>query len=255
MTTDKINIKTAKDIKKMHEGGKKLAEIKRKLSETVKLGVSAIDVENLANKLIKKSGGEASFKMVPGYSWATCVNLNEGIVHGIPKKEIVFKKGDVISVDIGLFFKGFHTDTSFTLALEPSDEIIKFLEIGKLTLEKAIKKAKIGNKIYDISLEIEKFLESSKYVPIKALVGHGIGRDLHEAPQIPCFTSGSREESLDIGKGTVLAIEVMYTTGKPDISVAEDGWTISTRNGRISGLFEETVAVINDGPLVLTRIK
>ena len=190
--------------------------------------------------------------MVAGYYWATCINVNDGVVHGIPKKSVVFKKGDVVSVDAGFFYKGFHTDTSFSIALEPTKQVKKFLLTGEIALRKAIKAMQVGGKIYDISSRIQEAVEANGYSPIRALVGHGIGRSLHEEPQIPCFRIGEREESLELVPGMVFAIEVMYTAGSGDVVRESDGWTISTADGKISALFEETVALTRSGPLVLT---
>ena len=249
----KINTKTKTQIELMVKGGRKLSMIKEKLIKEIKVGVSAEKIEKLANKLISATGGKSSFKMVPGYSWATCINVGSGIVHGIPKKNIIFKKGDIVSVDVGLYYKGFHSDTSFTVAIDPSRAAKKFLNNGKNSLSKAIKKAVPGNRVYDISKTIQESLEENGLTPVRALVGHGIGKNLHEDPQIPCFTEGEREMSPILPEGAVLAIEVMYTKGNSDIVVEEDGWTISTKNDKISGLFEETVAVLGSGPLVLTK--
>ena len=249
---EEITLKTKKELKIMTECGKKLAKIKNELKKKVGEGVSAQQVEKLANSLIEQSGGKASFKMVPRYRWATCVNVNEGLVHGIPRKTVIFKKGDVVSVDVGLYYQGFHTDTSLSVGISPKPAVKKFLEVGKNALKKAIDKAKIGNRIYDITRAMEEEITNNGYSPIKALVGHGVGKNLHEEPQIPCFTFGKYEESPKIIPGMVLAIEVMYSAGSSDVVTNEDGWTISMRDGKISGLFEETVAITNYGPLVLT---
>ena len=250
--TDRIIRKTPDEIKIMTEGGRKLGKIKKELAEVIGPGISAQEINILTEKLIKDAHGKPSFKMVPGYSWATCININEGVVHGIPRKEIVFKKGDTISVDLGLFYKGFHTDTSFSVGIVPTRTQVKFLDIGKLALRRGIKKAVSGNRIFDVSEAIQRALETNNVFPIRALVGHGIGKNLHEEPQVPCFTRGEKKRSPKINEGVVLAIEVMYTKGKPDVVVAEDGWTISTKDGKIAGLFEETVAVTSNGPVVLT---
>jgi len=254
MTTNnvKVQIKTSKELQIMREGGKKLATVKSKLSEAVKEGVNAEKIENLAVKMIKKEGGKPSFKTVPDYYWATCVNINEGVVHGIPKDSLIFKKGDVVSVDVGMFYKGFHTDTSFTVGVKVDDKTKRFIDTGKKALVEAIKKARPGNRIYDISESIESVLLKAGYKPVRALVGHGVGRELHEDPQIPCFTSGNYSDSPIIDEGAVIAIEVMYTMGSPNLVLDEDGWTISTADGKIAGLFEETVAVIDKGPKILT---
>jgi methionyl aminopeptidase len=255
----KISIKSENEMRIMAEGGRKLGVIKKELASRVKEGVNALEIENLAQELIKKTGGKPSFMMVPGYSWATCVNVNEGLVHGIPKREIVFKKGDVVSIDVGLFYKGFHTDTSVTVAIEPGKEIVRFLEVGKTALKQAIKVCRSGNYILDISRVIEETIKKAGYTPIRALVGHGVGRELHEEPAIPCFLPAQtgvpdnyKFTNYQIKTGMVLAIEIMYAQGNPDIEIGKDRWTISMADGKISALFEETVAVRSNGSLALT---
>jgi len=250
--THPVTIKTKKEIKLMQEGGRLLFLVKKALKKLIQEGHSAWDIETEAVKLINKKEAQASFKFVPGYSWATCVNVNEGVVHGIPHKSIVFKKKDLISVDLGLFYKGFHTDSSFSLAVKPDTETSAFLDVGREALNKAISEVKIGSKIYDISAAIESTLVKAGLSPIKALVGHGIGRHLHEEPQIPCFVSGERKDSPTIREGMTLAIEVMYTAGSGNVKLGKDGWTISTADGKIAALFEETVAATKNGPLILT---
>ncbi len=248
-----IKIKNHDEIKIMAEGGLMLSNVNKGLKKVILPGVSAWDIEVLANKLIKAEGGEPSFKKVEGYSWATCINLNDGIVHGIPKKEMMFKDGDIVSVDCGVYYRGFHTDSSFSVAIGTNKGVNKFLEVGKQALKNAINEAKVGNRIYDISNAMSQTLKASGLNPVRALVGHGVGRELHEEPQIPCFVSGKREYSPIIEDGYVLAIEAMYTEGSGDLVLESDGWTISTSDGKISGLFEETVAITKNGPLILTN--
>lgn len=247
-----FNLKSEEALKIMAEGGEKLHEIKNKLAKSVDVGISAYEIDKMADDLIVKSGGEASFKKVPGYYWATCINVNAGIVHGIPKKELVFKDGDLVSVDVGIFYKGYHTDTSISVGLNLSSENQKFLDTGKNALKKAIAKVKVGNRIYDISKEIEETITKAGYSPVKSLVGHGVGKFLHEEPQIPCFVYDKREATPKIQVGMALAIEVMYTAGKPELEYDEDEWTISTQDGKISGLFEDTVAITDHGSFTLT---
>lgn len=244
--------KTDDEIKIMAEGGAKLKYVKEVLRKQVGAGVSAFDVEKLANELIEKEGGKASFKMVPGYSWATCISVNEELVHGIPKKEKVFKKGDLVSVDVGIYFKGFHTDTSFSVGLELDEEAKKFLEVGKMAFQKALSEVRVGNHIYDISQAIQDTVEGAGYSAIRSLVGHGVGRDLHEEPQIPCFVPGPIDESPEIVPGMVLAVEVMYALGSPDTAILDDDWTIVMRDDKISALFEDTIAVSTRGVEILT---
>ncbi|RJR29300.1 type I methionyl aminopeptidase [Candidatus Microgenomates bacterium] len=250
---NKINLKTPEELDTMREGGQKLGRIKKKLKDAVKPGVSALEIERLATKLIKAEGGEASFAKVPGYSWATCISVNEGVVHGIPKKEVVFGDDDIVSVDVGIFYKGFHTDTSLSVYLGKDPEKARFVEIGRESLNKAIFQVKIGKTIGDISAAMEKSLKKHGLYPVKSLVGHGVGRELHEEPMIPCFVSGAKVEKTKIVEGMALAVEVMYAQGSGEVIVGKDGWTISTKNGRMSGLFEETVAVTQNGTVVLTK--
>lgn len=252
---DKISIKSQQDILLMAEGGKKLGRVKKALMDAVKIGRNSLEIEELANKLIAKKGAEASFKKVPGYKWATCINVNDGLVHGIPAKEVVFHKGDVVSVDVGIYYKGFHTDTSDTKGLKVDSKTKKFLETGQKALKKAIAAVKPGGRIYDISKAMEDTIRGGGYTPIEALVGHGVGRELHEGPPIPCLVHTSREATPEIIPGMVLAIEVMYAQGKPDVEISEDGWTIRMSDGKISALYEETVTASPDGPLVLTEAK
>lgn len=249
-----IQIKTPEEIEIMVEGGKKLGKIKKRLIESVKEGVSAEDIENLATKMLAEAGGKPSFKMVPKYDWSTCVNVNEGIVHGIPKRSIVFKKGDLVSIDVGLYYKGFHTDTSDSIGLDLDGEKRKFLEAGKNALSEAVEAARIGNRIYDISKAIESVIEGGGYSPVRALVGHGVGRQLHEEPQIPCFTEPKHlKSSPRIVEGMVIAIEILYSQGSGEVGLDEDGWTISSSDGKITALFEDTIAVTKKGPFVLTK--
>jgi methionyl aminopeptidase len=248
-----IRIKTPEEIQIMAEGGVKLGRVKKAIALAVKADVRASEIEELAVKLIKEEGAEASFKKVPKYHWATCININEGLVHGIPVSSVVFKKGDLVSIDVGVYYKGFHTDTSISVGIDLTPEDQKFLNVGREALAKALKEVKIGNYIYDISKAIEDTIEAAGYTTIKALVGHGVGKELHEEPQIPCFVPGERTESSKIEQGMVLAVEVMYAMGSDKVEVLEDGWTIAMRDGKISGLFEDTIAVTEKGQFVLTR--
>jgi methionyl aminopeptidase len=248
-----IKIKTEAEMTIMVEGGAILGRVKNACAAAVKEGVRASDIEDLAQKLIKEEGAEVSFDKEPDYYWATCINVNSGIVHGIPTKDVIFRKGDLVSIDVGVLYKGFHTDTSISVGIDLSPENQKFLNIGRETLNKALKQVREGNHIYDISKAIEDGITGAGYSTIKALVGHGVGRSLHEDPQIPCFVPGRIEDSPVIKKGMVLAVEVMYAMGSDKVEILEDGWTIAMRDGKISGLFEDSIAVTEKGPRVITR--
>lgn len=245
---NKISIKTPEELEIMSEGGKKLSFVKNELYKATKVGVSAAEIDSLAEKLILELGGKPSFKMVKGYSWSTCINVNSGIVHGIPHKSLIFKEGDLVSIDLGMYYKGFHTDTSISFDLNASKKVKDFLNAGKLALIEGMNSIVVNNSyIYDISYAIEKTIKKHGYKPVFDLTGHGIGKNLHENPYIPCFTEGVRTATAKIVSGMALAIEVMYVAGSPNLIKENDGWTIATEDGKISGLFEETVIVTNSG--------
>lgn len=249
-----IPVKTPDEIKIMQEGGSKLSQIKDELQAMVRPGVTPDEIDKAAEELIVKVGGRPSFKMVKGYLWSTCININAGVVHGIPSKR-PFTEFDLVSVDVGLYYKGFHTDTSFSVPADPaSSEYNRFLEAGREALSASIKQARVGKRVSHISRAMQEVLERHKLSPVRSLIGHGIGRKLHEDPQVPCFWEGDLANGELLPECAVLAIEVIYTQGKPDLIISDsDGWTISTKDGKIAGLFEETVAVSKTGPIVLTK--
>ena len=254
----KVTIKTAAEVKIMTEGGEKLARIRDEVARAVKPGMITGELDRIADELITKAGGKASFKMVAGYKWATCINVNDVVVHGIPGKEKI-KPGDKVGIDVGMFYRGWHTDTSTTAVANSKSEIlnpklIKFLDVGRLALKRAIQQARPGKRVIDISRAMQETVEGAWYSVIRALTGHGVGRQLHEEPAVPCFALGKDEYSPKLVPGMVLAIEVMYNEGTFDVAYKNhDGWTIGTADGKMSGLFEETVAVTSSGPVILTK--
>ncbi len=246
-----IPILNEKEMKIMKDNGRKLKQVMDETLAKVKPGVTLAELEQVAEKKIEELGGEPSFKMVSHYYWATCINLNEGVVHGIPDDTLI-KKGDLVSVDIGFYSQGFHTDMAQTIEAGAKKRT-KFLHAGQEALEKAIKQAKPDNRVGHLSQAMEETIKKAGYHPVKRLTGHGVGRQLHQEPNIPCFVREEIKKTPLLEKGMVLAIEVIYTQGKPALFVADDGWTIRTQDGKIAGLFEETVAVGANGPLILTR--
>ena len=243
-------------LEKMQIGGQKLAAIKQALLQAVKPGISLLQLDQLADELIQQSGGEAAFKRVPGYHHATCINVNAGVVHGIPNQYEI-KPGDVVSIDVGLYYQGYYTDTSATVALPPvKPEVKQFLEVGQQALEQAIDQARVGHRIGHISQIIEKIITSHGYDVFPQLTGHGVGKQLHQEPMIPGVLQGDIDHTPVIEPGQTLAIEVIYAMGKAEMVVdPRDGWTIFAKDGKITGLFEETVAVTDSGPVVLTQLK
>lgn len=246
-------IKTKQELDVIVESGKILSEAKKILVKEIKPGVTLAQLDQIAESEVKKLGGESAFPRVPGYKWTTCINVNDGLVHGIPGKYVI-REGDKISVDIGVYLRGFYTDSAFTVGVSPvSESVSKFIEFGKRALAGGISEAKDGNHIGDISRAIEDALRIGGYNPVYMFTGHGVGQDLHEEPAIPCFLSGKVEETPLIRPGMVLAIEAIYTEGKPTIKIDQDGWTARTIDGKMGGLFEETLIVTERGPQVVTN--
>lgn len=209
-----------------------------------------MELDSFAEKRIRELSGKPAFKGYEGYSFTTCININDGIVHGIPGPYCI-AKGDLVSIDLGVIYGGFNTDVSWTvIAGSGSKESERFLEAGKLALKKAISKCKIGNRIGDISYGMQAEVEKAGYNVVRDLVGHGVGRNLHEDPQVPCY--GRPSTGTELREGMTLAIEVIYTLGSPKLKVLGDGWTMATKDGTMSGLFEQTVAIEQAGPKLLT---
>ncbi|MBQ6154331.1 type I methionyl aminopeptidase [bacterium] len=244
--------KISKKITAMREGGAKLREVKQKLEAFSQVGKSFMEIENEAQRLIKACGAEPNFDKVEDYHWATCINKNEGIVHGIPRDDIFVEDGDLISIDLGLLWKGWNLDTSISfIAGKSTPEKDYFLQVGKKALEKAIHAAQVGKTVYDISHQIEKTVVRGGFDPTWQLTGHYIGRQLHEEPYIPCIAVKSdRKHHLELND--TLAVEVMYAMGDCELQEAADGWTYETVDKSLTALFENTILITKDGPEVLT---
>lgn len=255
-----IKIKTEEEIKIMAVSGHMLAQTLFEVLAHVKPGVSENELDKLADRLIAEKGGEPGFKKVRGYNNATCISTNDVVVHGIPS-DYRLKEGDVIGIDCGVFYKGYHSDMSETIRVKnpklrvQNDEVDKFLQIGKKALEEGIKAAKLGNHVGDISKTIQDIVEvQNGYSIVRSLVGHGIGRDLHEEPEVPGYLAGNINKTAVLKEGMTIAVEVIYNMGENGVVLAnDDGWTIKTKDKSLSGVFERTIAIAQGGPVVLTK--
>ncbi len=237
----------------MTEGGKRLGWIKGRLIEMVKEGITPLEIDQMAEKIIRENGDRPSFQMQAGYHHATCININEGIVHGVPNKE-PFKKGDVVKIDMGLFHEGYHLDTALTVPIPPTtSEVSKMLSVTRQSLDEAIFTAIPGHTVYDIGLAMQTVVESNGYNVVRDLTGHGIGRQLHTDPFIPCFADKVNKKYI-LSVDQTVALEAMVTMGDWHLVEAPDGWTLSTQDGSMTGYFEETIYITADGPIVLTQI-
>lgn len=253
---ERITLKTEEEIGLMVKGGKKLGEIRELLLREAKPGVKTIDLDKLAEEKILTFGGQPSFKTVKDYRFTTCISINEEVVHGLPSKRVI-REGDVVGIDLGMIYGGLHVDTAWTVLVknikyQKEDETEKFLKVGEETLAKAIEVAKAGNRIGHISKVILENIKKAGYSPVKVLTGHGVGKYLHEDPAIPQFLAGRMEETPEILSGMTLAIEVIYNLGTAEVVLKKDGWTIAAADGKISATFEKSIAVRDNGVLVLT---
>ncbi len=249
-------------IQRQREGGKKLGIILQKLLDMANVGISLVDIEEEAQRLIKAAGGTPSFQTVEGYRWATCLCINDEVVHGVPRG-YVLQDGDLLTIDVGMLYKGYHTDTAWTKIVTYSDftldtfkyrDLSSFLHVGEQALFRAIKQAKAGNRIGHISQVIQTTVENAGFHVITALVGHTVGKELHEKPQIPGYLRGSIEKTPVLVNGMTIAIEVIYSMGSSHIVYAnDDGWTLATSDGSLSAVFEHTILVSEHYPEVLTE--
>lgn len=250
-----------KKLAKMQDGGRLLAAIRQTLLSEVKVGKTGLDIDRLAERLIRQAGGKPSFQQVPGYHWSTCICTNDIIVHGIPSDK-PFAATDVVGIDVGMFYQGFHTDAAWTVRVGSEglaaggqgEHTDIFLKTGENALNLAIKQARLGNRVGHISLAIQKTIEGAGFSIVKSLVGHGVGRKLHEEPEIPGFLRSNINMTQKLIAGMTIAIEVIYAFGRPEIQLDRDRWTVRTKDHSLAGLFEETVMVTEEDPGVLTRL-
>ncbi|HUQ85620.1 MAG TPA: type I methionyl aminopeptidase [Candidatus Limnocylindrales bacterium] len=254
-----IDIKTKKELEIMKTGGHMLAEVLNDVMNAIKPGVTELELDQLAEKLIRQKGGEPGFKKVRGYHHSICMSTNDVVVHGIPGGYVI-KEGDVVGVDCGVYYKGFHTDMAETILVssqkskvKSQKNVEKFLEVGKQAHEVGVKVAVIGNRVGHISKAIQDIVErESGYSVVRSLIGHGVGRALHEDPEVPGYLVGRIEKTPLLQEGMTIAIEVIYNMGSKDVVLDHDGWTIRTKDGSLAGLIERSIAITKDGPIVLT---
>ena len=237
----------------MSESGKRLRDVMTDLIHYIKPGISTDAIDKKAEFLIKKNNAEPSFKRVEGYSWSTCLPINEQIVHTPPSSRIL-TDSDILTVDIGVFYMGYNTDYAITFPVQKSTiQTDIFLSTGKKTLTKAISEVRLGNHIGDVSQVIQKKIEHAGYSIVPELTGHGIGKELHEDPFVPCFLDQQIKKTIKMQVGLVLAIEVIYAMGKGKIKNEKGSdWSLITADKSLSACFEHTVAITDKGTVILT---
>lgn len=248
-------IRSQEELTLMRKSGRICAFALKEVLASVKPGINTLALDKIAEAKIKELGGEISFKTVEGYPYTICVSVNDEVVHGLPT-EYVLRPKDKIGIDIGALYKGWHSDLAESVLVDPSqasDAAKMFLKIGKTAMLAAIDMARPGNRIGDISHAMQLTIEGAGYHVVHALTGHGIGKQLHEEPMVPCFGKPNKGEVLQAGM--TIAVEAIYNMGTSDVKWKnEDGWTISSLDGSLSGLFERTIAITSGEPEILTPI-
>jgi methionyl aminopeptidase len=254
-----IQIKSPREIEEMWRVNEIVATILGAVRKAVKPGVTTADLEAVANEEIRRLDVVAAFKGVKNpqgrpYPAALCTSVNDEIVHGVPSAKKMLSEGDLLSVDFGVYHKGFYGDAAFSVAVgEASKEVHALIETAERSLAAGIEVARVGNRLGDLGSAVQEVVEQAGYHVVREFVGHGIGRDLHEEPQVPNY--GKAGTGLKLREGMVLAIEPMINAGGPGIRVDADGWTARTRDGSLAAHVEHSVAITAAGPVILSRVR
>ena len=247
-----IMIKSPQEIEKMRRSGQVLAKVHEAVRQVVAPGVTTMDLENAAASKIEELGAIPAFKGYHGFPACLCTSVNNEVIHGIPSAKRKLAEGDIVSVDCGVVVDGYYSDSAWTWPVgRPSLATRKLLDVTKASLEQAIQEVQVGATLGDIGAAVQEMCEAEGFGVVREFVGHGIGKSMHEDPQVPNF--GRRGKGTKLRAGMVLAIEPMINAGRPEVKVLQDGWTAVTVDGSMSAHFEHTVAVTENGPLVLTR--
>lgn len=246
-----VTIKSAKEIELMREAGRILAIVHEELKEYVRPGTSTWEIDKKGHELIRKLGCTPSFLNYNGYPGSICTSVNDEVVHGIPSKQRILKEGDIISLDAGVIYQGYHSDAARTWAVGTvTPEARNLMEVTEQSFYEGIKLARAGNHLHEISAAIEDYVTAHGYTCVRDLVGHGIGRELHEEPQIPNFHQNRR--GIRLVPGMTLAIEPMVNMGRYEVCCLEDDWTVVTEDGSLSSHYENTILITEGEPEILS---
>ena len=248
-----IVLKTEREIALMREAGRISAMALQLVGEAVEPGVTTAELDRLAEKYIRSQGAKPNFKGYNGFPATACISVNDQVIHGIPNKHTVIKAGDIVSVDLGAVFEGYHGDNAATFAAgQISPEAQRLLDATEESLYEGIRAAKAGGRIVDMSSAVQRYVEALGYSVVRQYVGHGVGASLHEAPEVPNF--GTPGHGVRLLPGMTLAIEPMVNMGTEKVKVLPDGWTVLTADGSLSAHFEKSIVVTADGPQILTQV-
>lgn len=249
-----INLKTHEQLNAMREAGRITGEALLLAEEAVKPGVSTKHIDDIIRHYIERSGAKPSFLGLYGFPGSACISINEQVIHGIPSEDVILREGDIVKIDTGAFIRGFHGDSARTIGCGAiSEEAKKLIEVTKDSFFKAVEQVKEGNRIGDIGYAVESYVNGFGYSAVRDFVGHGIGRALHEDPEVPNYGKAGRGPRLQ--NGMVIAIEPMINAGTYKVEMLADGWTVVTADRSLSAHYEHTVALTEEGAELLTWVR
>ena len=248
-----ITIKNAREIEYMKEAGRIVAKVLHDIESSIVPGVTTLQLDQIAEHIIRSNGATPSFKGLYGFKGSICTSINNELVHGIPSKSVVLKEGDIISIDVGACYKGYHGDSARTYPVgKISDEAARLLKVTEESLYKGLEQAKAGNRVTDISHAIQEYAESFGYSVPRDYTGHGVGTEIHEDPIVPNFGNPGRGTLLKTGM--TIAVEPMIQQGVKETKTLRDGWTVVSADGKLSAHFEHTVVITDNGYEILTKL-
>ena len=248
-----IQLKNPDQIKIMKEAGRITGEALLVARDHVRPGISTYELDRLVRESIEKAGAKPSFLGYGGFPGSACISINDEVIHGIPSKKRILKEGDIVKVDVGAFYKGFHGDSARTIAVgRVSDEAQKLIEVTRASFFAGIDRLKVGNRLGDVGAAIDGLVVANGFSTVKRYIGHGIGHELHESPDVPNYGTPGRGTRLCAG--LVIAIEPMVNVGTEEVYEMPDGWTVKTMDGRLSAHYEHSVAITNNGVILLTKV-
>lgn len=246
-----IHLKSHKEIEIMRRANQIIAETREVLFPMFKPGVTTYDLDRVADESFRSKGAKSAFKGYRGFPASICVSINEEVVHGIPNKKRVLKEGDIVGLDMGTIFEGYYGDSAVTIPVgTTTEEALRLIKITEESLHLGIKEARPGGRLYDIGSAVQEHAENAGFSVVRDFVGHGIGQQLHEEPQVPNY--GQRGRGMVLQVGMVLAIEPMINAGSPEVKIKQDGWTAVTKDGKMSAHFEHSVVITEKGPVILS---
>jgi methionyl aminopeptidase len=247
-----IILRLPDEIEKARASNRIVAEVLSRLREKIRPGVKTKDLDKFAEEIAEKRGAKPAFKGYRGYPHSLCISINEEVVHGMPSKRVL-QEGDIVGLDFGIYYQGFYGDSAITLPVgKVAEKALKLMQVTEQSLYAGIEQAREGNRLGDVSAAVQTMVESAGFSVVRDFVGHGIGRNLHEEPQIPNF--GKKGRGIELKKGMLLAIEPMVNEGEYNIKILPDGWTVVTKDGSLSAHFEHSIAITENGPEILSKL-